>query len=240
MVATPAMLLPANEAERLRSLHQYEILHSLQEDLFDELVVLAGALFRLPIAYVSLVDAERVHYKATYGFPLIPPNLRAELLCAQVVRHGRVVVYHDLAAATQTLLDAAAIQNCLAHQARFYAGAPLRMPDQHIIGTLCLVGQQPRDFSPDEQQLLEELAAIVSRAIVVRHHCHHTLVLGQGRWQATQREARDEVHGLGALVRYLAARYGPAVPVPEEVLQPVRRRLHDLRAILQDYEYVRK
>jgi transcriptional regulator with GAF, ATPase, and Fis domain len=234
------MLLPANEAERLRSLHQYEILHSLQEDLFDELVVLAGALFRLPIAYMSLVDAERVHYKATYGFPRILPRLRAELLCAQVVKQGRVVVYHDLAEAKRTPLDAAAIQNCLEQHARFYAGAPLRMPDQHIIGTLCLVGQQPREFSADEQQLLEELAAIVSRAIVVRHHCHHTPVLGKARWLATQREARDEVYGLGALERYLTARYGPAVPVPDEVLRPVRRRLHDLRVVLQDYEYIRK
>lgn len=230
------MLLPANETERLRSLHQHDILHSLQEDLFDELVGLAGELFRLPISYVSLVDAEQVHYKATYGIPRLSPRPRAELLCALVVRHGRVVVYHDLARATQTPLDTPAIRSGLALHARFYAGAPLRMPDQHVIGALCLVGQQPRELSADEQQVLEELAALVSRAIVVRCHCRRTPELGNARWQATQREARDEVYGLGALARYLAARYGPAVPVPEEVLQPVRRRLHDLRTILHDCE----
>lgn len=234
MVVTPALLLPANEAERLRSLHQHDILHSLQEDLFDELVALMGILFRLPITYLGLVDAERVHYKATYGFPRISPNPRAELLCAQVIKHGRVVVYHDLAEASQTPLDAVAIQNCLAQRARFYAGIPLRMPDQHIIGTLCLVDQQPREFSADEQLLVEDLASIVSRAIVVRYHCRRTPALGEARWQAMQREARDEVYGLGALVRYLTARYGAAVPVPEEVLQPVRRRLRDLRAILEE------
>lgn len=234
MVATPAMLLPANEAERLRSLHRYDILHSLQEVLFDELVLLAGAVFRLPIAYISLVDAERVHYKASYGSPLPPPTPRAGLPCAQVVKHGRVVLYHDLAEAAQTPLDGAAIQNCLNQGVRFYAGAPLRMPDQYIIGTLCLVDQQPRDFSADEQHLLEDLANIVSHAIVMRHHCHSSPKLGKAQWQAIQQSARDEVYGLGALVRYLTARYGPAVPVPEEVLQPVRRRLHDLRAILHE------
>ncbi len=234
MTATPAILLPANEAERLRSLHQYEILHALQEELFDEMVVLAGAAFRLPIAYVSLVDAERVHYKATFGLPPLPPNPRAELLCAQVVKHGRVVVYHDLAAAARTPLDDAAIQKCLDQGMRFYAGAPLRMPDQHVIGTLCLAGPQPREFSDEEQQLLEELVGIVSQAIVVRYHCHRTLALGPAQWQALAQAARDEVYGLGALVRYLTARYGPAVPVPEEVIRPMRRRLHDLRAIMQD------
>lgn len=229
------MLLPANEAERLRSLHGYDILHSLQEELLDELVGLAGGLFRLPIAYVSLVDAERVHYKAAFGLPQLPPNPRAEMLCAQVVKHGQVVVYHDLVRAAPTPLDDAAIRNCLAHGVRFYAGAPLRMPDQHVIGVLCLADQQPREFSAEEQQLLEELAAIVSRAIVVRHHCHSTAQLGPKQWRAVARGARDEVYGLGALMRYLTARYGPAVPVPEEVLQPVRRRLHDLRVILQEY-----
>ncbi len=233
MVAVPQMLLPVDEAERLESLHRYDILYSLQEEFFDELVALAAALFRLPIAYIGLVDAEQVHYKASYGFPPIPPNPRGELLCAQVIKHGQVVVYHDLATAPQTPLDALAIQNCLANQVRFYAGAPLHMPDQHNIGTLCLVDPQPRDFSADEQQMLESLAGIVSRAIVVRYHCR--LVLGEAYWQTIQREARDELYGLGALVRYLAARYGTTVPVPEEILKPVRRRLHDLRAILQEH-----
>jgi GAF domain-containing protein len=234
MVATPAMLLPANEAERLRSLHRYDVLHSLQEEILDELVMLAGGVFRLPIAYVGLVDAERVHYKATFGLPRLPPNPRAELLCAQVIKQGRLVVYHDLATAARTPLNAAAIQHGLAHHIKFYAGAPLQMPDQHLIGTLCLADRQPREFSAEEQLLLEELAALVSRAIVARHHCHRTAALGPRQWQALAQAARDEVHGLGALVRYLTARYGPAVPVPEEVLQPVRRRLRDLRAILHE------
>ena len=233
MVAVPKMLLPADEAERLKSLRHYDILHSLQEGLFDELVALAAVLFRLPIAYVGLVDAKQVHYKATYGFPRIPPNPRAELLCAQVVKHASVIVYHDLATATPTSLDAAAIQNCLAQRVRFYAGAPLRMPDQRVIGTLCLVDQQPREFSDAEQELFEDLASIVSQAIVVRHYCRSQPVLGEAHWQAIQQEARDEVYGLGALARYLAARYGSSVPVPEEILQPVRRRLHDLHTILQ-------
>ncbi|RZK31797.1 MAG: GAF domain-containing protein [Hymenobacter sp.] len=236
MVSAPKLLFPIDEHERLQSLYHYDILHSLREELFDELVVLAATLFRVPIAYISLVAAEQVHYKATFGFPqVLPAQPRAELLCAQVVRQGQVVVYHDLATAPQTALDAQAIQNALAHEARFYAGAPLRMPEQHSIGALCLVDQTQREFSAGEQELLEVLANLVSQAIVVRCHCQATPGLGAACWHSIQLQAREEVYALSALVRYLAARYGTSTPVPEEILYPVCRRLIDLQAILHDH-----
>lgn len=235
MVTIPDMLLPANEAGRLQSLRQCDILPTLQECFFDELVALSAALFQLPIAYISLVDAELVQYKARYGLPALPPQPRAEVLCAQVVKQGQLVVYHDLLTAPQLPGTARAIQNGLANQARFYAGAPLRMPGQYVIGTLCVVGRQPREFSAAEETVLDAIADLVSQAILARHHCRSTPVLRDAGWQKVQTQARDEVYALGALVRYLAARYGTGVPVPEEILNPVRRRLHDLRAVLHEY-----
>jgi hypothetical protein len=38
-------------------------------------------------------------------------------------------------------------------------------------------------------------------------------------------------------VRYLTTRYGTLVPVPDDVLQPVMRRLADLRNILETHQY---
>ncbi|MGI4737132.1 MAG: GAF domain-containing protein [Janthinobacterium lividum] len=234
MIATPAVLLPTDESERLQSLHYYDIIHSLQEELFDELVALTASLFRLPMAYMGLVEAQKMHYKATYGLPRLPPQPRATLLCAQVIKHNQVVVYHDLAAAVQTPLDARAVQAGLAQDILFYVGAPVRMASQHAIGTLCLVGPQPREFNSTEQKVLEDIASLVSRAIAVRYFCRNNPLLGEVRWQEVQRQAREETYALGALVRYLFARYGTGVPVPEEILYPVQRRLHDLRAILHE------
>ncbi|MFD1874579.1 GAF domain-containing protein [Hymenobacter bucti] len=234
MLTTPPTLLPADETARLHSLHSYNIVESLQEDVFDELVALLANLFRLPIAYVGLMEADQLSFKAAYGVPRQPAHPRASSLCALVVRHSRVVVYQDLAEAPQNSLDASAIQNSLAYQVRFYAGAPLRMPDHRTIGTLCLAGPQPREFSPAEQQLLEATAEIVSHAIAVRSHCRNSL--NDRRWLEIRTQARDELYALGALVRYLSARYGSSTPVPEEILQPVMRRLRDLRTILQDYD----
>jgi transcriptional regulator with GAF, ATPase, and Fis domain len=235
MIATPPTLLPADETARLHSLHSYSIVQSLQEEIFDEIVALLANLFRLPIAYVGLMEADHLSYKAAYGFPRQVARPRSGSLCALVVKYNRVVVYHDLAETPQTSLNALAIQNSLAHNVRFYAGVPLRMPDHRTIGTLCLAGQQPREFSAAEQQLLEVVAEVVSHAIAVRSHCHANS-LRDNHWLEIQTQARDEVYALGALVRYLSARYGTSTPVPEEILQPVTRRLHDLRAILQEYD----
>lgn len=235
MISTPAILLPADEAERLRTLHRYDILRSLQEELFDELAALAARVFNLPIAYISLIDRDAATYKATFGFPLLPPQPRVSMLCAVAVKENQVVVYHDLAATTPTPANAVALQRALDNQARFYAGAPVRMPDQHSIGALCVVGPQARVFSADEQNVLERLADVVGLAVAVRHQCLQHATHGPSRWQMVQAELRDEVYALGALVRYLTARYGTAQPMPQDILDPVVRRLNDLRDILEDY-----
>jgi transcriptional regulator with GAF, ATPase, and Fis domain len=235
MIRTSAELLPLNEAERLHSLHQHEILHSLQEDVFDEIVILSAHLFGLPISYIGLVDAQHLHYKASYGFWAPPPQPRQELLCAQVIKRNQVVIYHDLASVTPMLSEARAIKNALTHQVQFYVGAPLRTANQYAVGTLCLVGRQPRAFSVQEQQTLDYLASVVSQLLVLRHQCHCTPGQGEDRWQKIREQVRDEVHGLRALVRYLLTRYGALVPVPEEVLHLMGRRLQDLLDILRDH-----
>ena len=237
MIPTPTILLPTDEAERLRTLHYYDILGSLQEDVFDELAVFAARVFNLPIAYISLIGEDEATYKAAHGFPLLPPQPRVSMLCSMAVKENQLVVYHDLASATPTAADKVALERALHHQARFYAGAPLRLSDEHSIGALCLVGLQPREFSASEQQVLERIAGLVSLTIAVRHVCLNHPIFGPDRWQTVRAQVRDEVYALGALMRYLTTRYGIHVPVSEDILQPVVRRLNDLRNILENYQY---
>lgn len=229
-----AELSPANETERLYALRQADILHSLQEDVFDELVALSARLFDMPLAYITLLDTDRLHYKASHGSPLPGPAPRQEALCAQVVRHNRLVLYHDLATTPPTPLEEQAIARALAQHARFYVGAPLRTSAEHTIGTLCLVDHQPRTFNEQEQQVLEQLASMVGRLVVVRQQCLHTPLLGSAQWQRIRSQVRDEVHALGTLVRYLLQRYGALVPVPEEVLVLMARRLQGVLVLVHE------
>ena len=44
---------------------------------------------------------------------------------------------------------------------RFYAGYPVHAPDGGRVGTLCLIDNEPRSFSADEERTLKDFAALV-------------------------------------------------------------------------------
>lgn len=108
------------------------------------------------------------------------------------------------------------------------------MPDQRTIGTLCVIDHRPRTFSAAEQAVLERVSDLVAQTIVVRHYCLME-GLGNDHWQAVQGLLVEQVGELVSLVRYLVARLGAQVPVPEEVLNLITRRLDDVHVPLRDY-----
>lgn len=230
-MSSPASLA-SHEAERLACLSHYEVLRALQERVFSEVVELAARIFSLPVALLNVVEEHVVRSGAQCGLPGSVVQPRAEVLCSATVAQGEVVVYHDLAAVAPTPATAAAVQATLSHHMQFYAAAPVRLAEQFCVGTLCLFDQRPREFTPDEQQVLERLAALVSRAIVVRHQ-HYATPEQEFQWSNVHTQLHDEVRELEALVRYLLTRYGLRVPVPQDVLHLVNRRLGDLHLLLQ-------
>ena len=235
MTRTPSLLLPPDEAERLHTLRAYDILHSLQEPLFDELVELAAHIFHVPISLLALVDADEVEYKAIQGMPGLCARPRAESLCALAVRQGKTVIITDLSCSDEEYLLAPAKAAARVAGVQFYAGAPLRMPNQRCIGTLCVIDYQPRTFNLSEQQVLEQLAYLVGRLLAVRQYCLAGKAPGEERWPAVRAELAAEVRALIALVRYLTTRAGQQVPVLPIILKSVVRHLDDLRWSLIDY-----
>jgi len=234
MSVIPAALLPQNEAERLRSLRSYDVLPSLHEPVFDELVALTARIFSLPISLIALVDEDEVHYPANHGMPGHRSQPREEALCSTAILRGSAVVYTDLSTENNLAITPRVAASARANNLQFYAAAPLRMPDQCDIGTLCVIDRHPRVFSEDEQHLLEELADVVSQALVVRHaYLNDPDDSGWG-WQCLREQLQEEVQALTALVRYLFTRHGTQVPVPHDLLKQVERRLHDLRDLLSE------
>lgn len=65
---------------------------------------------------------------------------------------------------------------------RFYAGAPLVLPDGSRLGTLCVIDRQPRRLNDAQANTLRQLAAVATQALVMRRdlmlralsaHGHH-------------------------------------------------------------------
>lgn len=159
-------LIPDNEEERLRKLQEYEILDTPPEGAFNHIAAIAAHMFKVPIALISLVDAERVWFKANLGLGNIKNVPRGDSLCSLAVLSDEPTVFEN------TLSEPCLLANPLVSGnfgLRFYAGAPLKTADGLNIGTLCIVDKQVREFSESDQKMLVGLASIVMDEIELRY-----------------------------------------------------------------------
>lgn len=185
--------MPSNEEARLAALRRYAILDTEPEKGFQSVVDLAARQFRVPIALVSLIDADRQWFKATCGLDAEGSG-RDVAFCAHAILGDGVLCVPD---ATQDPRFAANPFVTDGIKIRFYAGAPLTTSDGYKLGTLCLIDDQPRhDFSDDDKRLLQDLASIVVDQIQMRDIASDVLTEIEGRLKAEDDLAFAE-HQLG-------------------------------------------
>ena len=153
---------PADEERRLAALYRYEVLDSAPEVTFDRVVDIIAAIFDVPMAMITLVDRERSWYKARRGMP-VPELDRSDNMCDTVIQQDGIFVITDTQRAPHDL-----VLPLLKVGMRFYAGAPLRTHDGVNIGTVCAVGDRPREVSEHERRILLNLAAIVIDELELR------------------------------------------------------------------------
>lgn len=152
---------PRNEEQRLESLRLLGILESPVEERFDRVTRLACRLFDVPIALVSLVDAERQWFKSCQGLPVRETG-RDISFCGHAILGNGIF---EIADATQ---DERFADNPLVTgepNIRFYAGAPLATADGHNIGTLCIIDSRPRELSVEDRASLRDLADAIEEEI---------------------------------------------------------------------------
>ena len=157
-------MLPADEPERLAALQRYQILDTPPDGAFNHLTAVAAALFRVPIAIVSLVDHDRIWFKSHHGLDVCETG-REPGLCASAIFSPDV--YHIRDAVT----DPRALANPLVTEEfglRFYAAAPLRTHDGFNLGTLCIMDRKARELSVSEAEMLTKLAALVMEQMELR------------------------------------------------------------------------
>ncbi len=161
-VAAP---IPAGESERLEALARYEVLDTPPEAGFDRATRLAAQFFGVPMAWVSLIDAERQWFKSCIGVDL-RQTPRDVSFCAHAILCDEVLVVPD------TFDDPRFAGNPFVvgqPHLRFYAGAPLRSSDGYALGTLCVADVIPRAHpSPEEIGVLTDLAAVVEGELEMR------------------------------------------------------------------------
>lgn len=153
-----------NDSARLAALREYAILDTLPEQAYDDLTSLASFIGGAPISLISLVDEGRQWFKSSVGVGA-RETPRDQSFCAYTIADARTLIVED------TLLDPRFSDNPLVSGEpgiRFYAGAPLVDPHGHVLGTLCLIDNKPREISAAQVSALEALSRQVMQLLEAR------------------------------------------------------------------------
>ena len=160
----PSVSVSAAEQLRLAALQRYGILDTPPEPQFDRLVELAARFFDLPIVLLTFIGEHRQWFKATLGVNIseVP---RSESFCTVAITQEGVMAIPD--ATLHEHLRTLPVVMGEPH-IRSYAGAPLITPDGQKVGTFCVLGTEPRDFTQKEKDLLASFADMAMAELRVR------------------------------------------------------------------------
>ena len=158
--------LPPDEAQRLASLRQYDILDTPPEAAFDDLTLLAAHICQTPIALLVLIDQDRQWFKAKVGVRLTETP-REFAFCAHTIMRRTLFIIPD---ATRDKRFTANPMVASGPQYRFYAGAPLVTPDNRALGTLCVIDRVRRTLTAAQKKDLRALSRLVMTELELRRN----------------------------------------------------------------------
>ncbi|SFL57688.1 diguanylate cyclase domain-containing protein [Methylorubrum salsuginis] len=156
------------ESLRQKALAEIALLDTPPEREFDVLAKLAQRMLGTSMSSITLIAPERQWFKARCG-PLAPETVRAQTFCPVVVETDAPLTVAD------ARLDprfAASPFVTGSPNIRYYAGVPVRIqqPDGNrvAIGTLCVLDERPREPTPTDLEVLEQLACVAEALIQAR------------------------------------------------------------------------
>ncbi|HXL41553.1 MAG TPA: GAF domain-containing protein, partial [Actinomycetota bacterium] len=157
-------LIPPDEEQRLEAVRRYAVLDAPPDGALDRIATLAARILHTPIASVTIVDEDRIWFRARHGLDATETE-RVPGLCASAILKDTPTIVTDAA------VDPSTLSNPLVAGGlglRFYAAAPLITSDGYRLGTLNVIDHEPRDISDDEVATLQDLAAVVVDELELR------------------------------------------------------------------------
>ena len=168
--------LSNDESRRLEWIYQTGILDSPSDPAFDDITTLAARICDVPIAAISMIDAERQWFKSIIGMS-VAETPRNQAFCAYTILQDDLLVVPD-AREDERFID----NPLVIGQAgvRFYAGAPLVTSDGIAFGSLCVIDRRPRALTSEQLTMLEILARqVAGRIELQRRIVQQDITLGE-------------------------------------------------------------
>lgn len=175
--------IPPDETERLADLRRYEVLDTAPEESMDHLAQLAARICHAPMALISLVDARRQWFKARVGID-VSETPRDLAFCAHAIMDRGLFVVSD-AQQDERFADNPLVLS--EPGIRFYAGQTLVTPNNHAIGTLCVLDRVPRQLSAEQEGALQALA----RQVMAQFELRRQLLEAKSALRQSRREVKN-------------------------------------------------
>jgi diguanylate cyclase (GGDEF)-like protein len=161
----PAAGAPVDEDRRQAALDRYHLFDTGAEQAYDDIARLAATVCGTPVALISLIDRDRQRFKARVGLE-IESTPRSIALCDRAIREpDRPLIVPDVAADPRFAGLGPAIGG---KPLRFYAGVPLRSPEGHGLGTVCVMDVRPRLLEQRQIESLQILARQTQHLLELR------------------------------------------------------------------------
>jgi len=146
-----------NDPGRLRALAEAG-LGAVADPRMEAIAERVRRRLQVPVALVSLVQHDSQVFPGAAGLPEPLASARATPLthsfCRHVVTSAEPLVVHD-ADAHPLVRDNLAVRDL---GVRAYAGMPLTDEEGRVLGSLCAIDVRPREWHPDELDVLRDLA----------------------------------------------------------------------------------
>lgn len=174
-----AVRAAVTDPDRLAEARDSGLLDSGAEEAFDRITRLAERLLNVPVALLSIVDRDRQYFKSEIGlsgdWAMNRESALTHSFCQYAVASRSPFVVDD-ARAHDVVRNNPAVEE---QGVVAYAGQPLATASGHVLGSLCVIQSEPRDWTGEELGILHELAAIAMTEIEFRLRAKALKDLGQ-------------------------------------------------------------
>jgi len=204
------------ETQRLQALRPYRTMVESQHPVFREVVKLTAKIFLAQTVLLSLIDADTVFHASNTGLPDLPSTISWEYsICATAVYQNGTTVFSDLQHAPCPWVrpDIQASSGIA-----FYAGHPLTTVAGQPIGMLCVLDQNARTFSPEEQLVLERLAGLSMRVLDLQLALTHEPAQSPVVWQAINERISLSIQRLETLTALAQWETSPETPAAQSYI----------------------
>lgn len=146
--------LPENERERLEALINFNILEKMPEAELDIIALNAAQICQVQSALISIFEGERHLVKSSVGLNIY--DLRNDFdFCYSIVRENAYTEVPDAYLHPELIKHPMVIGH---PNYRFFAGVPITTREGFNIGSICVMGTQPKSLSQEQTEGLKNAA----------------------------------------------------------------------------------